>query len=259
MRLKLKQLLDDLKFHGMAQVLETELDRCLADQLSNEDLLYTLLSEEHRVRQERAMAYQLKQARLPRPWSLETFPFDKQPQLDRARIRSLENLDFITRPQNVVFMGTPGTGKTGLAIGLARKALHSGYRVRFYYAQDLLDELYASLADRATSRLLQRLAGYDLLVIDEVGYLSIKPEQANAFFRLMELRYENRATIITTNLDFPKWYELFKRKSLVDALLDRIRHHCVTIRIDGPSLRVPSRDEGRKAAPQKEVSGGSNG
>ena len=253
MRLKLKQLLDDLKFRGMADALDTELDRSLAQELSYEDLLYNLLSEEHRTRQERAMTYRLKQAKLPRPWSLETFPFDKQPLLDRARIRSLENLDFITRPQNVVFMGTPGTGKTGLAIGLARKALHSGYRVRFYYAQELLDELYASLADRATSRLLQRLAGYDLLVIDELGYLSIKPEQANAFFRLMELRYEHRATIITTNLEFPKWYDVFKRKTLVDALLDRIRHHCVTIRIDGPSLRVPSQAEmARKEPPTQD-------
>ena len=77
------------------------------------------------------------------------------------------------------------------------------------------------------------------LLIDEIGYLSLKPEQVNAFFRLMDERYNRVSTIITTNLDLPDWYELFQKKSLVDALLDRLQHHCITIRIDGPSLRSP--------------------
>jgi DNA replication protein DnaC len=76
-------------------------------------------------------------------------------------------------------------------------------------------------------------------VIDEIGYLTLKPEQANAFFRLMDQRYNRASTIITTNLDLPEWYELFQKKPLVDALLDRLQHHCITIRIDGPSLRSP--------------------
>ncbi|QTD51199.1 ATP-binding protein [Sulfidibacter corallicola] len=127
--------------------------------------------------------------------------------------------------------GTSGTGKTGLAIGLARKALLDGYRVRFYNAQDNLDGLFASLADRSTSRVLKSMASYDLLVIDELGYLSLKPEQVKAFFKLTEMRYGNKATIITTNLDYEKWYQLFNRKPLVDAFLDRLRHHCITIKV----------------------------
>ncbi|MBF8274846.1 MAG: istB2 [Magnetococcales bacterium] len=103
-----------------------------------------------------------------------------------------------------------------------------------------MDTLYASLADRSTSQTLKQLAGYDLLVIDELGYLTLKPEQANAFFKLLDLRYGHKSTIITTNLDFPEWYDIFQRKPLVDALLDRLRHQCVTIRINGPSLRGPS-------------------
>jgi len=142
----------------------------------------------------------------------------------------------------VIFIGPPGTGKSGLAIGLLRQALVNGYRARFYKAQELFDELYASLADRSTSRLLNRLARYDVLLIDELGYLTLKPEQVNAFFKLMDLRYATKPSIITTNLDYPDWYELFQRKPLVDALLDRLQHHCITIRIDGPSLRVPDSD-----------------
>jgi DNA replication protein DnaC len=124
-------------------------------------------------------------------------------------------------------------------MGLLREACLNGYRGRFYNAQVLLDELYASLADRTTTRLLAQMSRMRPLVIDELGYLTLKPEQANAFFRLMDQRYNRVTTIITTNLDLPDWYDLFDKKSLVDALLDRLQHHCITIRIDGPSLRSP--------------------
>ena len=146
-------------------------------------------------------------------------------------------LDFLRRADNVLLIGKPGTGKTGLAIGLLREACLNGYRGRFTNAQVLLDELYASLADRTTTRLLAQLSRMQPLLIDELGYLTIKPEQANAFFRLMDQRYARVSTIITTNLDLSDWYELFDKKPLVDALLDRLQHHCITIRIDGPSLR----------------------
>ena len=135
-----------------------------------------------------------------------------------------------------------------MASSILRLALVEGYRGRYYNAQDLLDELYASLADRSSAKLIKRLSRYDLLLIDELGYLTLKPEQVNAFFKLMEERYRRKATIITTNLDYPDWYDLFKRKALVDALLDRLKHYCITIRIDGPSLRVPihKRNKSRK-------------
>ena len=124
-------------------------------------------------------------------------------------------------------------------MGQLREACLNGYRGRFYNAQALLDELYASLADRTTPKLLAQLSRLQPLVIDELGYLTLKPEQVNAFFRLMDQRYNRVSTIITTNLDTDDWYELFQKKPLVDALLDRLRHHCVIIKINGPSLRSP--------------------
>jgi len=119
-----------------------------------------------------------------------------------------------------------------------REACLSGHPGRFYNAQVLLDELYASLADRSTTKLLVQLARIQPLVIDELGYLSLKPEQSNAFFRLMDQRYDRVSTILTTNLDPTDWYPLFNNKSLVDALIDRFQHRCITLRIDGPSLRT---------------------
>jgi DNA replication protein DnaC len=156
---------------------------------------------------------------------------------------SLAGMDFVRRAENLVFIGPPGTGKSGLACSLLRQACFDGYRARFYDAQALLDELYASLADRSTPQLLKRLGNYDVLLIDEIGYLTLRPEQVNAFFKLMELRYARKATILTTNLDYPEWYDLFRRKPLVDALLDRLRHRCITVRINGPSLRVPQEQD----------------
>ena len=236
----LHQLLEQLRFQGMAQVLDEELTRAERKAAPVREVLVRLLREEDRHRRERSMAYRIRQAKLPWGWTLDSFPFDQQPGVNQRQIRSLAGLSFMERAENIVFIGQPGTGKTGLAIGLLRKALLNGNRGRFYSAQNLLDELYSSLADRSTPKLLQRLASYDLLLIDELGYLTLQAEQVNAFFKLMDLRYGKKATIITTNLDFPDWYDLFQRKPLVDALLDRLQHKCTTIRIDGPSLRVPT-------------------
>jgi DNA replication protein DnaC len=239
MRGQLQQLLASLRFNGMAQALDRVLDQSEKEGLPVAEVLYQFLQEEQRHRQERSLAYRISQAKLPWDWTIESFPFDKQPAVNASQIKSLAGLDFIGRAQNIVFIGPPGTGKTGLAVGLLRQALINGYRGRFYKAQDLIDELYASLADRTTTRLLNRLSQYDVLLIDELGYLTLKSEQVNAFFKLLDQRYGKVPTIITTNLIYSDWYELFQRKSLVDALLDRLQHHCITIEIDGPSLRTP--------------------
>jgi DNA replication protein DnaC len=99
--------------------------------------------------------------------------------------------------------------------------------------------MYASLADRSSRQLLNRLSRLDVLLVDELGYLTLKPEQSNIFFKLMEERYHRHATIITTNLSYSEWGNFLGNPTMVDALLSRVRHYCHTIRIDGPSLREP--------------------
>jgi DNA replication protein DnaC len=163
-----------------------------------------------------------------------------QTSVHAATVKQLGELDFVVKKENIVFVGPTGTGKTGLASGLLLKALENGYRGLFVRAQDLFDEMYASLADRSSRKLLNRLMTADVLLIDEMGYLNLRPEQTNLFFKLMEERYTRKSTIITTNLDYDDWYGFLGRKEMVGALLSRLRHHCHTLRIDGPSLRTPT-------------------
>ena len=236
----IQALLHELNLKGMARLLDVEIERAERTGASAIELLQRLLSEQASYQRERSLLNRVAQAKLPWQWTIDTFPFERQSSVNKAQILGLADMDFVRRAQNLVLIGGPGTGKTGIALGLLRQACINGWRGRFYSAQTLLDELYASLADRSTTKLLTALSRMTPLVIDELGYLNLKPEQVNAFFRLMDQRYGRVSTIITTNLDYPQWYELFNNKALVDALLDRLQHHCITVRIEGASLRTPA-------------------
>ncbi len=237
MKNKITELLETLKFKGMATVIDSQI--ALAENgTAAQEIICNLLQEELRFRQERSMQNRLHNAKLPWDWTLNSFPFKKQPELNKHQIMTLAGLDFLQRGENIIFHGDTGVGKSGLAVGILRQALVSGYRGRFYDVQRLLDDLYASLADRSTTKLLNSLCRYDILLLDELGYLTLSKEQMNAFFKLMKERYEaGKSTIITTNIAPDNWYSLLKPKDMVDALLDRLYHRCVTIKVEGDSLR----------------------
>jgi DNA replication protein DnaC len=236
----LEQLLKNLKMGDMREIVERELARAQKTKSSYADFYARLLREQYQLQRQRSLEYRIDRAKLPERWALETFPFEAQPSVHAATVKQLGELDFVVKKENIVFVGPTGTGKTGLASGLLLKALENGYRGLFVRAQDLFDEMYASLADRSSRKLLNRLMTADVLLIDEMGYLNLRPEQTNLFFKLMEERYTRRSTIITTNLDYDDWYGFLGRKEMVGALLSRLRHHCHTLRIDGPSLRNPT-------------------
>jgi len=240
MKNKIIELLESLKFNGMAMALDSQI--VLAENgTTAPEIICNLLQEELRFRQERSMQNRLRNAKMPWEWTLNSFPFKKQPGINKNQIMTLAGLDFLQRGENIIFHGKTGVGKSGLAVGILRQALISGFRGRFYDVQRLLDDLYASLADRSTTKLLNALCRYDILLLDELGYLTLNKEQMNAFFKLMKERYEaGKSTIITTNLEPENWYNLLNPKDMVDALLDRLYHRCVVIKIDGHSLRVGS-------------------
>jgi len=240
MKTEIVQLLEELKFKGMAEVIDQQI-ALAEDGISTQEIICNLLKEEYRFRQERSLINRIRNAKMPWYWTLNSFPFEKQPDVNKNQIMTLAGLDFLHRGENIIFHGKTGVGKSGLAIGLLRQALISGARGRFYDVQRLLDDLYASLADRTTTKLLNSLCRYDILLLDELGYLTLNNEQMNAFFKLMKERYEaGKSTIITTNLEPENWYTLLQPKDMVDALLDRLYHRCIVIKIDGNSLRSPS-------------------
>ncbi len=163
---QLQQLTDQLKLRGMAAHLAPAIEAAQKNQTAFQEILLQLLEAEALDRQTRALASRTRKAKMPWTWTLDTFPFQQQPGVSKTQVLSLAKLDFIKGNENIVFIGKPGVGKTGLALGLLKAALQQGYRCRFYSALDLLNDLYASLADRSTSSLLKSVAKYDLLVID---------------------------------------------------------------------------------------------
>jgi DNA replication protein DnaC len=198
---ELEQLLKNLKLRRMLSVYDEQLQAAEKAQIPYTEFVAGLLRAQWHERQESALEWRIHRANLPERWSLETFPWSRQSGVNRKQMRTFADLDFVAKHENLVLVGPTGVGKTGLACGLLLKALQNGHRCQFVRAQDLFDEMYASLADRSTRQLLNRLARLDVLLIDEFGYLNLKPEQSNTFFKLMEERYHRHSTIITIHED----------------------------------------------------------
>ena len=186
---EIEQLLKNLHLTRMAEIFDDEIRHTQQEELTHSEFLARLLRAQWHYRQESALAYRIKRAGLPEQWTLESFPFKRQPGVSQKQLRAFAELEFIPKAENIVFIGPTGVGKTGLASAILLKALQNGYRGCFIRAQDLFDEMYASLADRSSRKLIRQLARVQLLVIDEMGYLNLRPEQTNIFFKLMEERY----------------------------------------------------------------------
>ena len=231
---ELQQLLKNLKLRRVLDIYDEQLHAAEKDDVSYSEFVTRLMRAQWHARQEHALEWRIRNAKLPERWSLDTFPFPRQPGVNRKQIRT-----FAAKKENIVFIGPTGVGKSGLASGILLKAIENGYRCQFIRAQDLFEEMYASLADRSTRQLLKRLARLDILLVDEFGYLNLKPEQSNIFFKLMEERYHRRPTIVTSNLEYDEWHNFLGNRPMVEALLSRLRHYCHTVHINGPSLRDP--------------------
>ena len=202
-------------------------------------LLKQVVEEEYKNRQNNARERRIKQAKIPEVLVMETFPFDRQPKLDKKKILSIyDAFDFMEKSQNIVWLGPTGCGKTGLATSFLVQAIHRGCRGRYVLFPELVDELYASVADHSEESLIKRYVSYDCLLIDEVGYVEVEPVQVGLFFTLMNKRHRKKPTFITSNLGFGDWRTFLKNDHLTAALIDRLTENshvinmkkCVSLR-----------------------------
>ena len=170
--------------------------------------------------------------------TLNDFDFSFQPSLDKAKIMDLMTLRFIENAENIIFCGTPGVGKTNLAVSIGIEAAKHRYCVYFITFQELISQLKKAASENRLENRIKWFCRYKLLIIDELGYQKMDVDSANLFFNLIAKRYEKLSTIITTNSPFSKWSDIFHEPVLTNALLDRLLHHCSVININGPSYRM---------------------
>jgi len=206
--------------------------------LDYEAFLLLLLEQEVRQRDDKARQKRLRAARFPLAKSLDEFDMSRLANVSEASLWDLASVDFVDRRQNVILVGNPGTGKTHLAIGLGRRLCEKGFSVRFTQAASLATELSEAAEDKVLGRLLKTLERVDLLILDELSYVSFTKNQSELLFHALSARNEKGSVMITTNLEFSKWTELFPDPMLAAAMIDRITHRSHILDMNGASYRL---------------------
>jgi DNA replication protein DnaC len=242
--MELNHLLDKLKMDHLEAQLDAVCEQAAQRQEDYKTFLTQALTTEWQGRYQRGIEARLRLARFPWVKTLDQFDFDFQPSLDRKQVRELAGLSFVERGHNVIILGPPGVGKTHLAIGLAVKAVESGYSVLFLTLEALMTRLTKALNENRLERSLQQLIYPKVLIVDELGYLPLTRIEASLFFRLVARRYERASLIVTSNKSFLDWGEIFNDPILATAVLDRLLHYSTTLNIKGESYRLK---EKRKA------------
>jgi DNA replication protein DnaC len=222
----------------MAEVFENEADRAAQLKTSYSGYYSRMVEEELLAKTERSVDYRIKNAHFPYGKTLESFDYASQPALSQVLIRELAELGFLGRRENIVLIGPPGVGKTHLTIGLGIKASVARKRVRFLSAMELLDELTTAQAVRNLIQRFEALSRWDLLIIDELGYLPMDKPRANLCFQMVRRCYDQNSLVVTSNKAFHQWGEVFGDEVIAGAILDRLLHHGHIIAVQGQSFRM---------------------
>jgi DNA replication protein DnaC len=227
-----------LKMPRALEVLDHTVRQLERGEIGALEAIDALLGEELTLREGRRVKAALKMGRLLSVKTLASFDFSFQPSLDRNRILTLAQLEFIDRHEVVHFLGQPGCGKTHLAIALGVEAVKAGRSVYFCTLAELITSLAKAEREGSLRERLRFLCRPQLLIVDEIGYLPVVPGGGNLFFQLVNARYERGAMILTSNRGFAEWGDVFGHPVVATALLDRLLHHAVVVQIEGASYRL---------------------
>ena len=220
---ELVKMLKYIRLPGLIANWDQYLKMAQKQNFSHVRFLKYIIEQEYEIKKENSRKMRLQRAHIPEHWVMETFPFEKQPRLNKKKVLAIyDSFDYMTKNQNIIWIGPTGCGKSGLATAFLIQAINHGYNGRFILFPDLIDALFKSRGDHSEQKLIKQFASYDCLIIDELGYVEVEPIQVNLFFTLMHKRHKRKTTLITSNLGFGQWISFLKNDHLTAALIDRL-------------------------------------
>lgn len=240
---KITELCKELKLPGTSKGYQEKIDEAYRGNLSYEDFLIDLLEREYDLRKENGRKSRIRNAKFPYKKYLEDLSVKDLPSDAAEKLKIFSTLKFIETGQNIILAGNPGTGKTHMAIGLGLKACNAGYKVLFTTIPLLVNELKECRSQRTLRSFENRFEKYDLVIADELGYISFDKEASELLFTHLSLRAGRKSTIITTNLSFDRWEEIFKDPVMTAAMVDRLTHKSYIVNMNGNSYRLKETQE----------------
>ena len=248
-QLLLEHHLKTLRLPTMLREYDRVARLCAVEEVDHPRYLLRMAELELLDRERRATDRRIRQAKFPVTKSLDSFDFLAIPSLNKSLVLELARSEFLLRKENVLLLGNSGTGKTHIALGLA--ACQGGYRVRFTTASALVSELIEARDEKKQLRFQKQIASYQLLIVDELGFVPLSKTGAELLFEMLSQRYERGSTLVTSNLPFAEWTEILGSERLTGALLDRLTHHVHILEMNGDSYRL--KQSRRKQAQQAQT------
>ena len=242
---QITEMLKYIHLRGLLANWNKYIEMARKENFSHVRLLKYIVEEEYKIKKENSRKMRLTRAKIPEKYVMETFPFDRQPNLNKKKILSIyDSFDYMSKNQNGIWIGPTGTGKTGLSTAFLIQAINHGYSGRFILFPELLEMLYNSVADHSQGNMVRKFASYDCLLVDEIGYVDIEPVQVGLFFTLMHKRHKKKTTLITSNLGFQQWTSFLKNDQLTAALIDRLTENSHVMNMKNCVSLRPKLDKG---------------